>query len=108
RSAAARKRQELPPRDRWIEQGPASPQYNVVMRCTRRQALATLAAASTGTLVDPGPVLARLAADVPCSSPAGTRIDSLPLFRVRSQAQPFGVKISGEGLDARLITDLSI
>jgi DMSO/TMAO reductase YedYZ molybdopterin-dependent catalytic subunit len=79
------------------------------MKHTRRAALGTLAAAATGTLVDPGPVLARLAAQVPCTAPgASTLIQTLPLFRDRSQAQPFGVKISGSGLDARLITDLSI
>ncbi len=80
------------------------------MSLSRRQALATLAAAGTATLVDPGPVLARLAAEVPCSAGAagGELVGTLPLFRDRSQAQPFGQKISGSGLDARLITDLSI
>ena len=78
------------------------------MKQTRRAALGAIAAAAAGTLVDPGPVLARIAADVPCSGPTGTLIGTLPLFRDRSQPQPFGVKISGEGLDARLITDLSI
>src|SRR5687767_293185 len=77
---------------------------------TRRQMLSTLAAAGTATLVDPGEVLARLAADVPCvgSAPAGELLATLPLFRNKPQPQPFGVKISGQGLDARLITDLSI
>ncbi len=77
---------------------------------TRRQVLGTLAAAGAATLVDPGEVLARLAADVPCSgaAPAGELLGTLPLFRDRSQVQPFGQKISGEGLDARLLTDLSI
>jgi DMSO/TMAO reductase YedYZ molybdopterin-dependent catalytic subunit len=72
--------------------------------------LGTLAAASAGTLVEPGEVLARLAADVPCvgTAPAGELLGTLPLFRNKPQPQPFGVKISGEGLDARLITDLSI
>jgi DMSO/TMAO reductase YedYZ molybdopterin-dependent catalytic subunit len=72
--------------------------------------LGTLAAASTAALVDPGEVLARLAADVPCTgpAPAGELLGTLPLFRDRSQPQPFGVKISGSGLDARRITDLSI
>ena len=80
------------------------------METTRRQVLGTLAAAGAATLVDPGKVLARLAADVPCTgpAPAGELLGTLPLFRDRSQAQPFGVKISGDGLDARLITDLSI
>ena len=80
------------------------------MAFTRRQVLGTLGAAATATLVDPGEVLARLAADVPCvgSTPAGELLGTLPLFRNRPQPQPFGVKISGQGLDARLITDLSI
>ena len=80
------------------------------MAFTRRQALGALAATGAMTIVDPGEVLGRLAADVPCTgaAPAGELLATLPLFRDRSQAQPFGVKISGSGLDARLITDLSI
>lgn len=72
--------------------------------------LGTLAAASAATLVEPGEVLARLAADVPCvgTAPAGELLGTLPLFRNKPQVQPFGVKISGQGLDARLITDLSL
>ena len=72
--------------------------------------LGALAAAGTATLVEPGEVLARLAADVPCvgTTPAGELLSTLPLFRNKPQPQPFGVKISGQGLDARLITDLSI
>lgn len=80
------------------------------MDFSRRQVLGTLGAAATATLVEPGEVLARLAAAVPCSgpAPAGQLLGTLPLFRNRPQVQPFGVKISGQGLDARLITDLSI
>ncbi len=80
------------------------------MNQTRRQMLGTLAAAGAATLVEPGEVLARLAADVPCvgTAPAGELLGTLPLFRNRPQPQPFGVKISGQGLDARLINDLSI
>lgn len=79
------------------------------MRPSRRQVLGTIATAGIATLVEPGRVLARLAADFPCTgpAPAGELLGTLPLFRDRSQAQPFGVKISGTGLDARLITDLS-
>jgi DMSO/TMAO reductase YedYZ molybdopterin-dependent catalytic subunit len=78
------------------------------MERSRRQVLGTLAAAGAATFVDPGNVLARLAAEVPCSAPGeSTLIGTLPLFRDRSQVQEFGVKISGRGLDARLITDLS-
>src|SRR5687768_18072597 len=80
------------------------------MQPTRRQMLGALAAAGTVTLVEPGDVLARLAADVPCvgTTPAGELLGTLPLFRNKPQPQPFGVKISGQGLDARLITDLSL
>lgn len=80
------------------------------MSPSRRQVLGTLAAAGASTLIDPGQVLARLAADVPCSgaAPAGELLGTLPLFRDRSQAQPFGVKYGGPGLDARLVTDLSV
>ena len=82
----------------------------VRMHHSRRQILGALAAASAAAVVDPGEVLARLAADLPCTgpAPAGELLGTLPLFRDRSQAQPFGVKISGQGLDARRITDLSI
>jgi DMSO/TMAO reductase YedYZ molybdopterin-dependent catalytic subunit len=80
------------------------------MEFSRRQALAALAAGGVATLVDPGEVLGKLAADVPCTgpAPAGELLGTLPLFRNKPQPQPFGVKISGQGLDARLITDLSI
>jgi DMSO/TMAO reductase YedYZ molybdopterin-dependent catalytic subunit len=80
------------------------------MNLTRRHVLGTLAAASAATFVDPGEVLARLAADVPCAAQggAGQLLGTLPLFRDRSAVQPFGTKISGPGLDARLITDLSL
>lgn len=63
--------------------------------------------AGAAQFVDPGPVLARLAADTPCAQPVGTLLGTLPLFRQRSQVQPFGVKF-GPGLDARRITDLSL
>jgi len=80
------------------------------MHPTRRQVLGTLAAASAATLVDPGRVLAKLAADVPCtaSAPAGELLGTLPLFRNKPQVQAFGVKYGGPGLDARMVTDLSI
>jgi len=78
-------------------------------RPSRREILATFAAAGTAMLVEPGEVLARLAADVPCiaGGPAGELLGLLPLFRDRSQQQAFGVKFGGPGLDARLVTDLS-
>jgi len=80
------------------------------MHPTRRQVLGSLAAAGAATLVDPGQVLAKLAADVPCtaSAPAGQLLGTLPLFRDRGQIQAFGVKYGGVGLDARMVTDLSI
>ena len=79
------------------------------MNPSRREILGTLAAAGAATLVDPGEVLARLAAEVPCvaGGPAGELIGLLPLFRDRSQPQQFGVKYGGVGLDARMVTDLS-
>ena len=81
-----------------------------LMHPTRRQVLGTLAAAGAATLVDPGQVLAKLAADVPCTaaSPAGELLGTLPLFRNRPQFQAFGVKYGGGGLDARMVTDLSV
>jgi DMSO/TMAO reductase YedYZ molybdopterin-dependent catalytic subunit len=80
------------------------------MMPTRREILRTLAATAGATLWEPGPVLARMAADVPCvgSAPAGDLLGTLPLFRDRAQPQAFGVKYGGVGLDARLVTDLSL
>ncbi len=80
------------------------------MHPTRRQVLGTLAAAGAATLVDPGKVLARLAADLPCTTAAtaGELLGTLPLFRDRAQVQAFGVKYGGAGLDARMVTDLSL
>ncbi len=80
------------------------------MKPSRREMLATMAAAGAATLVEPGEVLARLAADVACvgTTPAGELLGTLPLFRNRLQPQAFGVKYGGPGLDARMVTDLSI
>lgn len=77
---------------------------------TRRQMLGTLAAAGAATLVEPGEALARLVADAPCvgTAPAGELLGTLPLFRNKPQPQEFGVKYGGPGLDARMVTDLSI
>ncbi len=80
---------------------------------SRRRMLRTLAATGAATLVDPGPVLARLVAQQPwqtCADPAttGTLLGTLPLFRAGWPVQPFGVKFGGAGLDARLVTDLSL
>lgn len=72
--------------------------------------LQTLAAAGAATLWTPDTLLARMAADVPCTStaPAGEFLGTLPLFRNRLQVQEFGVKYGGPGLDARMVTDLSL
>jgi DMSO/TMAO reductase YedYZ molybdopterin-dependent catalytic subunit len=79
------------------------------MSPSRRQALGTLAAAGAVTLVDPGPVLARLleVQSCPGSDSPGTLLGTLPLSRSGAPVQPFGVKLGGAGLDARLLTDLS-
>jgi DMSO/TMAO reductase YedYZ molybdopterin-dependent catalytic subunit len=80
------------------------------MVLSRRQMLGTIAAAGASTLIDPGTVLTGLAASQPCAvaGDPGTLLGTLPLFRSVAQEQPFGVKIGGRGLDARLVTDLSI
>jgi DMSO/TMAO reductase YedYZ molybdopterin-dependent catalytic subunit len=80
------------------------------MGVSRRQMLGTMAAAGASTLIDPGTVLARLAASQPCAvaGDASMLLGTLPLFRSVAQVQPFGVKIGGPGLDARLVTDLSM
>lgn len=72
--------------------------------------LGTVAAAAAAAIVDPGPVLARLVIDASCVDPSswGALVGTLPLFRGRSVPQPFGVKNGASGLDARLITDLSL
>ena len=79
------------------------------MKTSRREMLGALAAAGAVTLVEPGEVLARFAADAPCvaGGAVGELLGTLPLFRDRSQPQEFGVKYGGVGLDARLVTDLS-
>jgi DMSO/TMAO reductase YedYZ molybdopterin-dependent catalytic subunit len=78
-------------------------------RPSRREILGAFAAAGVAALAEPGEVLAKLAADVPCvaGGAAGELVGLLPLFRDRSQPQEFGVKYGGVGLDARLVTDLS-
>src|SRR4029079_19102235 len=70
--------------------------------------LGTLAAAGAATLVDPGPGLARFLQTEECSPEKwGPLLGTVPLFRTGAPAQPFGVKLGGPGLDARLVTDLS-
>ena len=74
---------------------------------TRREALAQLATASAALAAT---CLDRLAAQQPCPDPAsaGTLLATLPLSRSGAPVQPYGVKFGGRGLDARLITDLSL
>ena len=80
------------------------------MKPSRREILGTFAAAGAATLFEPGEVLARMAANVPCvaGGPAGELLGTLPLFRNRILPGQFGVKYDGVGLDARLDTDLSL
>jgi hypothetical protein len=79
------------------------------MNQSRRRALGTMAAAGAASLFDPGSVLACLAAQQPCTSGGdqGTLLGTLPLSRSGAPEQPFGVRLGGRGLDARLVTDLS-
>ncbi len=76
---------------------------------SRREVLAALAGCAAA-LVDPGAILARLAAQQACAGTRmpGTQAGTLPLFRTGAPVQPFGVKFGGPGLDARLVTDLSV
>lgn len=79
------------------------------MTPSRRQMLTTLAGAGAAMMIEPGTLLARLAAQQPCGSPhPGRVVGTLPLFRGNAPAQPFGVKLGGPGLDARVVTDLSV
>jgi DMSO/TMAO reductase YedYZ molybdopterin-dependent catalytic subunit len=79
------------------------------MPSTRRDVLGRLAAASAGVMINPGSVLTRLLQERNCGAtePVGTLLATVALFRTGAPAQPFGVKIGGPGLDARLVTDLS-
>ena len=70
----------------------------MVRQVSRRDVLAILAC----------PILDRLAQAQPCEGPAGTLLGTVPLFGAGVPPQPFGVKFGGRGLDARLITDLSL
>lgn len=79
---------------------------------SRRDAIRTMAATAGASLVDPGPALTRLIAeqsDHGCGADQalGRLVGTLPLSRSGGVVQPYGVKIGGRGLDARLNTDLS-
>lgn len=77
------------------------------MNPTRRQVLFSLAGAGAATLFDSVSVPDWLANGVSCtpSAPVGELLGTLPLGR---QLQAFGVKYGGSGLDARMVTDLSL
>src|SRR5580765_518627 len=79
------------------------------MNRSRRQLLGTLAAASAASLFDPGRMVSGLGAQQSCTSDPdpGTLLATLPLSRAGAPDQPFGVKLGGRGLDARLVTDVS-
>ncbi|HEU4939384.1 MAG TPA: molybdopterin-dependent oxidoreductase [Vicinamibacterales bacterium] len=78
------------------------------MPSTRRQMLGALAATSATAFFDPGPLLARALAIQACTPDTwGPLLGTLPLSRPDAQVQPFGVRLGGRGLDARLVTDLS-
>jgi sulfite oxidase len=73
----------------------------------RRDALGMLAGAGVAALFDPRSLLDRVI-DQRCADAAwGPLLGTLPLSRPDGVEQPFGVKLGGPGLDARLITDLS-
>jgi DMSO/TMAO reductase YedYZ molybdopterin-dependent catalytic subunit len=79
---------------------------------SRRDAIRTIAATAGASLVDPGPALTRLIAErsapgCDADRPLGRLVGTLPLSRPGGVVQPYGVKIGGRGLDARLNTDLS-
>jgi DMSO/TMAO reductase YedYZ molybdopterin-dependent catalytic subunit len=77
------------------------------MNPTRRQVLFSLAGAGAATLFDRGRVPDWLTTGASCtpSAPVGELLGTLPLGR---QVQAFGVKYGGSGLDARMVTDLSL
>src|SRR3954470_2134916 len=79
---------------------------------SRRDAIRTMAVTAGASLVDPGPALTRLIADQSAQGcgadqALGRLVGTLPLSRFGGVVQPYGVKIGGRGLDARLNTDLS-
>src|SRR3954464_3960071 len=79
---------------------------------SRRDAIRTMAVTAGASLVDPGPALTRLVteqSDHGCGADQalGRLVGTLPLSRSGGVVQPYGVKIGGRGLDARLNTDLS-
>src|SRR3954470_291887 len=79
---------------------------------SRRDAIRTMAVTAGASLVDPGPALTRLIADQSAQGcgadqALGRLVGTLPLSRSGGVVQPYGVKIGGRGLAARLKTDLS-
>jgi DMSO/TMAO reductase YedYZ molybdopterin-dependent catalytic subunit len=90
---------------------PPDKQVSDASRVPRRQVVRAIAATAGAALFDPGPVLGRLLAEQSRSCvddrPLGRLVSTLALSRAGGLVQPFGVKIGGPGLDARLNTDLS-
>ncbi len=77
------------------------------MHPSRRHAIAAFAAAGSAALFDPRSIL-DLSRQDRCGNQAwGQLLGTLPLSRPDGVEQPFGVKLGGTGLDARLVTDLS-
>ena len=75
---------------------------------SRREAIGSLAAAGAAALFDSRAIVRALGRQETCASTAwGDLVATLPLSRPDGVEQPFGVKVGGRGLDARLVTDLS-
>jgi sulfane dehydrogenase subunit SoxC len=77
------------------------------MHPSRRQAIGAFAAAGSAAVIDLRSIL-ELSRQDRCANQAwGQLLGTLPLSRPDGVEQPFGVKLGGTGLDARLVTDLS-
>jgi DMSO/TMAO reductase YedYZ molybdopterin-dependent catalytic subunit len=82
-------------------------QYTVMRNQSRREAISTFAAVGAAALIEPRTVLERLIEQRCTDAAWGPLVGTLGLSRPDGAEQPFGVKLGGPGLDARLITDLS-
>lgn len=74
---------------------------------SRREAIGAFVAAGAAALIGPRTILGRLVAQRCPDSVWGPLVGTLPLSRPDGAEQPFGIKLGGRGLDARLVTDLS-
>jgi DMSO/TMAO reductase YedYZ molybdopterin-dependent catalytic subunit len=74
---------------------------------SRREAIGALAAAGAAALIDPRTILQRLVEQRCADAAWGPLVGTLALSRPDGAEQPFGMKLGGPGLDARLVTDLS-